>query len=67
MMQRKMAPSQVAWLNERPTPEIMRAELKIKIQLSMKVAMRIHRLGGAKKWVSGLEAGLRVIRSVWKE
>ena len=49
MMQRKIAPVQMVELRERPTPEVMRAEEKMKTQLSMRIAARSLRPGEAAK------------------
>jgi hypothetical protein len=50
-MQRKIAPPQTVELRERPIPDVMRADEKMKIQLSIKMATRKRRLGLAVKGV----------------
>jgi hypothetical protein len=56
-MQRKIAPPQTVSLRERPMPEVMSAEEKMKIQLSTKMAESSRRLGwaanGACEWLRG--------------
>ncbi len=54
-MQRKIAPPQIAELRERPIPEVMRAEEKMKTQLSIRIATRSRRLGLAVKGMSEWE------------
>ena len=61
-MQRKIAPPQIVELRERPIPDVMRAEEKMKTQLSIKIATRSRRLGVAVKGVNEL-GGERLRRS----
>ena len=48
-MQRTSAPRHIAELKERPIPEVMIAEKKMKTQLSIKIANKIRRLRVAVK------------------